>query len=187
VSQTEKNETAEHLQSHQEELEEKMRLDALERIARQGGGGAAPSASVETPIAYRNPDHFPQTSSTGGSLKTNQTHVDGKNEALLVPMFGRLVPFHISTIKNVSKSEEGAFTHLRINFVAPGQSISSQQMPKEADPDAHFIRELSFKARQVVDEEFEPTPVARWGSRQDPRASLYPPPPSVPFSGRRPI
>ena len=44
---------------------------------------------------------------------------------------------------------QGAFTHLRINFVAPGQSISSQQMPKEADPDAHFIRELSFKARQA--------------------------------------
>ena len=172
---SEKQDNTEQLHEHQAELEERMRSEALSRIKNQGGSGAAPSASTETPIAYRSADHYPQTSSTGGSLKTNQTHVDvtwagfepcahqprgpahhtthtrthpcptphpqnptllyctpystltpttptptptptpaqGKNESLLVPMFGRLVPFHISTIKNVSKSEEGAFTHLR--------------------------------------------------------------------------
>ena len=32
-------------------------------------------------------------------------------------------PFHISTIKNVSKSEEGEFVYLRINLNVPGESL----------------------------------------------------------------
>ena len=67
----------------------------------------------------------PKRRSSGGPLKSHQTFVDGKQEAVLIPIHGRLVPFHISTVKNVSKSEEGGWTFLRINFVAPGASIAS--------------------------------------------------------------
>lgn len=38
-----------------------------------------------------------------------------------------------------------------INFVTPGTTIASaQQMPKEASKDAHFIKELTFKARNAA-------------------------------------
>ena len=32
-----------------------------------------------------------------------------------------------SIVELVTKTEEGAYTHLRINFVAPGSTIASQQ------------------------------------------------------------
>ena len=84
-------------------------------------------------------------------LKLNQTHVDGKAETVLVPVNGRLVPFHISTIKNVVKHEHEGWTSLRIQFVAPGvtASFASQQaaLPAEADEQSHFIREITLKAK----------------------------------------
>lgn len=36
-------------------------------------------------------------------------------------MHGFAVPFHINTIKNVGKNDEGDYTYLRINFQTPGQ------------------------------------------------------------------
>ena len=124
-----------------------MRLEALERIANKDGTNAAQGEKQETPVAYEDPNQFPTTAS-GGALRTNQTFVDGKREAVLIPINGRLVPFHISTVKNVSKTDEGAWTFLRINFVAPGQTAMSQVvLPPEAAPGAHFIREITLKSR----------------------------------------
>jgi len=136
-------ETAELLADHQSELAEKTRLDALARIKRGEGGAAGPSGPVVTPIAYRDPNAYPGQT----QLRTNVTHVDGKAEAVLIPVFGRLVPFHISTIKNVSKNDEGGYTFLRINFVAPGPGAATGQMPKEALADDHFLREITLKSR----------------------------------------
>lgn len=39
----------------------------------------------------------------------------------MLPVHGFAVPFHINTIKNVSKNDEGDYTYLRINFQTPGQ------------------------------------------------------------------
>lgn len=47
--------------------------------------------------------------------------MDRKSSTIVLPIHGFAVPFHINTIKNVSKSEEGDVTHLRINFQTPGQ------------------------------------------------------------------
>lgn len=54
--------------------------------------------------------------------------MDGKAETVVVPLFGSLVPFHITTIKNVAQNDEVGFTYLRINFVAPtagGNTVSA--------------------------------------------------------------
>lgn len=40
---------------------------------------------------------------------------------MVLPIHGYAVPFHINTIKNVSKNEEAEFTLLRVNFQTPGQ------------------------------------------------------------------
>jgi nucleosome binding factor SPN SPT16 subunit len=37
------------------------------------------------------------------------------------------VPFHINTIKNASKNDEGDFTYLRINFQTPGQLAGKKE------------------------------------------------------------
>ena len=37
------------------------------------------------------------------------------------------MPFHINTIKNVSKNDEGEFTYLRVNFQTPGQLAGKKE------------------------------------------------------------
>jgi nucleosome binding factor SPN SPT16 subunit len=44
-----------------------------------------------------------------------------------LPIHGFAVPFHINAIKNVSKSEEGNQTLLRINFQTPGQIAGKKE------------------------------------------------------------
>lgn len=43
-----------------------------------------------------------------------------------MPISGRPVPFHISTLKNASKNEEGDFIYLRLNFLTPGQGVGKK-------------------------------------------------------------
>lgn len=79
-----------------------------------------------------------------------QIFVDVRAEAVLVPIFGSMVPFHISTLKNVAKSEEGAYTYLRINFAPPGHGLGSAKEAGELAESlkAHdSIRELTLRAR----------------------------------------
>lgn len=65
---------------------------------------------------------------------------------MFLPIYGYAVPYHINTIKNVSKSEEGDYTYLRFNFVTPGQIVGKKEDVPFEDPDATFIRSMSFRS-----------------------------------------
>jgi len=56
-----------------------------------------------------------------------QIFVDRKNLTVVLPVHGFATPFHINTIKNASKSDEGDFTFLRINFQTPGQLAGKKE------------------------------------------------------------
>ena len=43
-----------------------------------------------------------------------------------MPLYGYMVPFHISTIKSATTSEEGNFMYLRINFNTPGMAFGAK-------------------------------------------------------------
>ena len=139
----EKNEA---LAEHQLELESRLRQEALERIRSGQSGPAGPAGPIETPVAYKSADQYPQPGGSATSLRTNQTIVDGRAESVLVPVFGRLVPFHIATVKNVTMTEETGYHYLRITFVAPPPTTAAP-LPKEAQADDHFIKELTLKAK----------------------------------------
>jgi nucleosome binding factor SPN SPT16 subunit len=53
--------------------------------------------------------------------------VDRKAQTVILPVHGFAVPFHINTIKNVSKNDEGDFTYLRVNFQTPGQLAGKKE------------------------------------------------------------
>jgi nucleosome binding factor SPN SPT16 subunit len=85
---------------------------------------------------YSGPEEFPSKAS-GLSII-----FDDEAQAVLVPINGVPVPFHISSIKNVAKTELGTSGHvLRINFVTPGQGITM-------DRKYQYLRELSYKGDQ---------------------------------------
>ncbi len=105
---------------HQEELERKKREEAEARFKAKKGGEEKVKAVKEV-IAYENASLLPKEAQSG------RIFVDQKNESVLLPIYGLLVPFHISTIKSVTRSEE----FLRINFITPGTAgLGSEKSPK---------------------------------------------------------
>lgn len=74
-------------------------------------------------------------------------YVDHKASTVIVPIMGRPVPFHINTIKNASKSDEGEYAYLRINFLSPGQGVGRKDDQPFEDPSAHFVRNLTLRSK----------------------------------------
>jgi nucleosome binding factor SPN SPT16 subunit len=75
--------------------------------------------------------------------------VDTKASTIILPIMGRPVPFHINTIKSVSKSDEGEYAHLRFNFLSPGQGVGRKDDLPFEDPQAHFIRSLTVRSKDT--------------------------------------
>lgn len=139
------NETDEQKRrEHQKVLASKLQEDGLKRFpdgARAGNG--ATQAIVKKFESYRRDAQLP------ASIRDLQIVVDQRNQSIVVPIYGRPVPFHISTIKNASKNDEGDFVYLRINLLTPGQVVGKKDdMPFE-DPNASFIRSLTFRSSDV--------------------------------------
>ena len=72
--------------------------------------------------------------------------IDQKNHTIVLPVMGRPVPFHINTIKNASKSDEGEWSFLRVNFLSPGQGVGRKDDQPFEDASAHFVRSLTFRS-----------------------------------------
>ena len=131
---------------HQEILIEKN-LEVLkhrfenDEIGEQKKKGAMKNMSSLS--SYKSTNQFPV------GAHRNHIYIDPKHESILFPIHGRLIPFHISTVKNVSKSEEGSYIYLRINFHVPG-SIGTNQgninFPELVGEEAIYIKELSFRS-----------------------------------------
>ncbi|KAK9109709.1 hypothetical protein Sjap_017769 [Stephania japonica] len=69
--------------------------------------------------------------------------IDQKNEAILLPIYGLMVPFHVATIKNVTNQQDN---QIRITFYVPG----SQTNPDEANSMKYqnvFVKEISFHSK----------------------------------------
>lgn len=58
-----------------------------------------------------------------------QIHVDIQAESVLIPINGRMVPLHISTVKNVNKYEEGDYSYFRLNLITPGSAAMEKLLP----------------------------------------------------------
>lgn len=136
----------ERREKHQAELMKRKREDAMRRIEMQGKEGQSNADQQKKTIcAYATTSKYPSES------KPKQIMVDMVAEAVLLPIKGIPVPFHISTIKNVSKSEEDKCTILRINFFAPGASAGRDCAPAMTHmlskyDHQMFIKELGFRS-----------------------------------------
>eukprot|EP00184_Porphyridium_aerugineum_P003665 CAMPEP_0184695142 /NCGR_PEP_ID=MMETSP0313-20130426/2869_1 /TAXON_ID=2792 /ORGANISM="Porphyridium aerugineum, Strain SAG 1380-2" /LENGTH=1035 /DNA_ID=CAMNT_0027153545 /DNA_START=141 /DNA_END=3248 /DNA_ORIENTATION=- len=144
------SEELERRKKHQEELGRKKLEEGLERLRKGELGGAKHSGNeiktLDQHIAYSNPRNYPS------AIRPRQIYVDIDNECVLVPINGVPVPFHISTIKNCSKSDEGSHTYVRINFMVPQKLAGGIVISKKTDgsifpnENKHFIKELTFRS-----------------------------------------
>lgn len=74
------------------------------------------------------------------TLAPNVMQVDQKNESILVPIYGLMVPFHILAVKNAVNSQEGDHSYIRINF-----NFGPAYEPGAKFPHLVFLKELSYR------------------------------------------
>lgn len=84
-------------------------------------------------------------------LRKPRLAVDKKSEAIMIPIFDYCVPFHVSMVKNMSKTEESDHAVIRINF-NQRESQKSAGTSKGLD----IVRSISYTGTpHFIDEVFE--------------------------------
>lgn len=136
--------TEEKRKQHQKELAEQLNDQARARLA-QRSGGQKETKVRKSNVSYKNTNQMPREP----EIKELKIFVDKKFETVVLPIFGMPVPFHISTIKNISQSVEGDYTYLRINFFHPGSTVSKAESNNFANADANFLKEITYRSTNV--------------------------------------
>lgn len=132
---------ADKFKNHQRELAIQKQEDGLSRFADQDHEGSKDDGKSFKKFESYKKDHM-----VPSKTKDLRIFIDHKAQSILLPIYGFSVPFHINTLKNVSKSDEGDFTYLRFNFIAPGQIAGKKEDVPFEDPDATFVRSMSFRS-----------------------------------------
>ncbi|KAJ5928022.1 FACT complex subunit s.t1.c16 [Penicillium verhagenii] len=140
---TQNNEGAEaRRREHQKELATKKTKEGLDRFTgTTGDDNGVAQKKFKRFESYKRDNQLPV------KVKDLTVYVDHKALTVIVPIMGRPVPFHINTIKNASKSDEGEYAYLRINFLSPGQGVGRKDDQPFEDPNAHFVRNLTLRSK----------------------------------------
>lgn len=127
----------------QSELHAKRQKEGLERFNPEDAKDGNEQRAV-----FKRYESYVRESQIPNNVKDLKIHIDSKNQTIILPILGRPVPFHINSYKNGSKSEEGDYTHLRLNFNSPGLMVSKrEELPYELGEDKQFIRSLTFRSK----------------------------------------
>ncbi|BEJ13264.1 hypothetical protein CspHIS471_0304380 [Cutaneotrichosporon sp. HIS471] len=134
--------TEQRIKIHQQELHAQRKAAGLKKWANGGKGNDEGSGKVIKKFeSYKREEQLPSI------VSERRIYVDEGRQSVVLPINGFATPFHVSIIKNVSKIEEAEHLALRINFQSPGQIAGKKEdMPFE-DPDATFVRSLTFRSK----------------------------------------
>ena len=127
----------------QDELATEKNAETLRRLteanARNAAAASSSSAAADFHL-YKTPGEVPND-------RLFEVSVDRRAEAVLLPIAGQLVPFHIGTVKNASATQEGAAHFIRIYFHVPGTGFGGgAYVPAVTHPHATFMREATFRS-----------------------------------------
>ncbi|OXU23767.1 hypothetical protein TSAR_000965 [Trichomalopsis sarcophagae] len=135
------NTSEEKRKQHQKELAQQLNEIAKARLSQQSSGKEQEKIRKST-VSYKSLSSMPHDS----EVKELKLFVDKKYETVILPIYGVPVPFHISTIKNISQSVEGDYTYLRINFFHPGATMGRNEGGVYPQPDATFVKEVTYRS-----------------------------------------
>uniref|UniRef100_A0A5S6QLI1 FACT complex subunit n=1 Tax=Trichuris muris TaxID=70415 RepID=A0A5S6QLI1_TRIMR len=133
----------EQRKQHQKELIEQLNVKARERLA-QAKNAKSKQRIRKAAVSYKSIAHMPREK----EVSRMQFYVDEKRDSVIMPLAGSAVPVHISMIKNISMSNEGDFTYLRINLFHPGMAVVKDASSFPA-PDAIYVKEMTFRSTNV--------------------------------------
>lgn len=136
------------LRAHQAEL---ILRKTEELEARLEEGEFDVKGSKKSHLRLEKIQAYYKTSDLPKDLEANKIYVDMKNDILLLPIFNKHVPFHVATLKNVSRQSETRVNSLRFNFNVPGSSNNSVVFPDPASLTYKplYIKELTFRSANI--------------------------------------
>jgi hypothetical protein len=111
------------------------------RLAGVGSGsgeGRGPARASNELVAYKNVNDVP-------FVRDLVIQVDQKNEAVLLPIYGSMVPFHVSTVKSVTSHQDNRTCTIRIFFNVPGMPFSNDS--KLNSQGAIYLKEITFRSK----------------------------------------
>ncbi|KAI3445460.1 hypothetical protein Pfo_002125 [Paulownia fortunei] len=128
---------------HQAALARRKNEETARRLA--GGGSEGTNHGPVKPsgelIAYKNVNDLPHP-------RDFMIQVDQKNEAILLPIYGKMVPFHIATVKSVSSQQDTSRTcYIRIIFNVPGAPFAQHDPNLQKFHDSIYVKEVSFHSK----------------------------------------
>jgi nucleosome binding factor SPN SPT16 subunit len=131
---------------HQAELARQKNEETARRLA-GGGSGATDNRgagkTVGDLIAYKNVNDLPPP-------RDLMIQIDQKNEAILLPIYGTMVPFHVATVKNVSSQQDSNRNcYIRIIFNVPGTAFSPHDASSLKFQGSIYLKEVSFRSKDV--------------------------------------
>ncbi|CAK0786832.1 hypothetical protein CVIRNUC_010046 [Coccomyxa viridis] len=119
---------------NQEDLLAKANQETMRALKSSDGTTAVTAGrKVSAVEAYRRVEDIPTS-------RELAIMVDQKNESILVPIYGLMVPFHILAVKNAVNSQEGDHSYIRINF-----NFGPAYEPGAKFPHLVFLKELSYR------------------------------------------
>lgn len=129
---------------HQAELARQKNEETARRLAGGGANSADNRGAVKTVgdlIAYKNVNDLPPP-------RDLMIQVDQKNEAILLPIYGSMVPFHVATVKSVSSQQDSNRTsYIRIIFNVPGTSFTPHDANSLKFQGSIYLKEVSFRSK----------------------------------------
>ncbi|KAJ1665550.1 FACT complex subunit spt16 [Coemansia sp. RSA 1646] len=129
---------------HQKELMNRLLVEGRRRFAGDDGDNGEETREVKKFESYKRETALPREARSGKIL------VDERADSIILPIYGMSVPFHISTLKNISKNDEGEYVYLRLNMVSPGQGVGKKDNLPVGDLSSTFVRSLSFRSTDVA-------------------------------------
>ncbi|CAI9101356.1 OLC1v1038659C1 [Oldenlandia corymbosa var. corymbosa] len=129
---------------HQAELARQKNEETARRLAGVDSVSGTNRNSLKTSselIAYKSVNDLPPP-------REMMIQVDQKNEAVLVPIYGVMVPFHVSMVKTVSSQQDtNRNCYVRIIFNVPGTPFNPHDANTIKNQGAIFLKELSFRSK----------------------------------------
>lgn len=130
---------------HQHQLLLNRQQEGINRYAGESG-----EMAKEVQQIFKRYESYKKESLLPGETRNLRIMIDRRAESVLLPIMGMSVPFHLNSLKNVSKVEEGEYCYLRFNFNTPAQTVKKDEYLPYDDPNAHFIRSLSFRSMDIT-------------------------------------
>ncbi|KAK7305637.1 hypothetical protein VNO77_43544 [Canavalia gladiata] len=129
---------------HQAELARQKNEETARRLAgggRETGENRSNGRASTELVAYKNINDLPLP-------REMMIQIDQKNEAVLLPINGSMVPFHVAFIRTVSSQQDtNRNCYVRIIFNVPGTPFSSQDANTAKFPGSIFLKEASFRSK----------------------------------------